>query len=90
MSTIDIQPAVKLYELLLRHPVVSIFYIVLLWLGLLTWRRKRCAELKSIPGPRWAAISGIWLWIHDLKGTAPSKIKELHERHGSIVRGGSL
>ncbi|MCJ1301335.1 hypothetical protein MMC08_004134 [Hypocenomyce scalaris] len=45
--------------------------------------------LKTIPSSnKWAELSGIWLWYHDLKGSAPNVIKETHDKHGPIVRVG--
>jgi hypothetical protein len=40
------------------------------------------SPLGKIPGPKLAAISGIWLWQRDLSGAAPKAIKDLHVKHG--------
>ena len=43
--------------------------------------------LKTIPSSnKWAELSGIWLWYHDLKGSAPNVIKETHDKHGLKIR----
>lgn len=48
-------------------------------------RRLLLSPLKSIPGPKWASVSAIWLWVHDLQGTAPGVIKDLHRQYGTVL-----
>jgi hypothetical protein len=42
--------------------------------------------LHEIPGPLVAAISGVWLWIWDITGSAPRDIKDLHRSLGMSPR----
>jgi hypothetical protein len=57
--------------------------VVLIIVATLT-RRLLLTPLNGVPGPMWASVSAVWLWIHDLQGTAPGVIKELHEKYGTI------
>jgi hypothetical protein len=43
------------------------------------------SPLRSIPGPRIAALNGIWLWIQDVTGHAPQTISKLHSDLGTFI-----
>lgn len=51
---------------------------------LLALKRLVFSPLRKIPGPFWAKVSPLWLWVHDLQGTAPARIEELHQKHGEF------
>jgi hypothetical protein len=42
--------------------------------------------LKSYPGPKLWAASGIPIFYWKLKGQLPYKVKELHDTYGDVVR----
>jgi cytochrome P450 len=42
--------------------------------------------LRSFPGPRLAAVTEWWRTLQVIKGRFPQKVRQLHERHGPVVR----
>lgn len=42
--------------------------------------------LRRYPGPKWAAVSPIFHILWDIRGKQHSKIKELHDKYGDVVR----
>lgn len=47
-------------------------------------RRLVFSPLRNVPGPKIAAATGIWLWLEDMRGTAPGSIKALHAKYGKV------
>lgn len=47
-------------------------------------RRLVISPLRNVPGPKIAAATGIWLWLEDMRGTAPGSIKDLHTEYGKV------
>ena len=44
------------------------------------------SPLRAVPGPKIAAITGLWLWIWSIRGTASRTICKLHDCYGMWIR----
>lgn len=44
------------------------------------------APLSTIPGPKFTAVTHLWLMYHEFKGDRTVQIDKLHSRHGPVVR----
>lgn len=62
--------------------LVTTLCIILAAQLVLSLRNLFLSPLRSVPGPRLAACSSLWLWFLDLSGNAPKVIKNLHGIHG--------
>lgn len=57
--------------------------VTIVFVALVVLRRLVLTPLRGIPGPFWAKVSPFWLWINDLRGTAPDTIDNLHREFGT-------
>lgn len=44
------------------------------------------SPLSAIPGPRYTAVSGLWLMYNEFSGNRRQWLHGLHIRHGPVVR----
>jgi hypothetical protein len=61
--------------------VLLLFAAVCFVFGLFFLKNLYLSRLHTVPGPRRAAASGLWLWVQDLTGRAPKTIRQLHAEY---------
>lgn len=66
---------------------LSLVALALLWLGVRLQRLLR-HDLRNVPGPFWAKVSGLYRLSMVKGGRAPAEYRELHQKYGPVVRVG--
>ncbi|SMY26207.1 unnamed protein product [Zymoseptoria tritici ST99CH_1A5] len=66
---------------------LSFVALALLWLGVRLQRLLR-HDLRNVPGPFWAKVSGLYRLSMVKGGSAPAEYRKLHQKYGPFVRVG--
>ncbi len=76
-------------KFLLQNPFLVISWGLVAFIALNVIKRISViyrSDLRSVPGPSAARISGIWRAIQISDGNAPEFYNDLHKKYGPIVR----
>ncbi|KAL8383467.1 hypothetical protein RB595_010593 [Gaeumannomyces hyphopodioides] len=49
-------------------------------------RYRYLSPLAQFPGPFWGSVTRLWIAYHNVRGSEPRVFRELHRRHGPVVR----
>ncbi|KAK6351316.1 hypothetical protein TWF718_004480 [Orbilia javanica] len=74
------------FEYAIEYPLLSLLFSFLACGIALAIYRLFFSPLSSIPGPKLAAASGLWILYYDYKDQRTDTIMDLHLKYGPVVR----